>query len=421
MLNFQTLRDRAETYKGTAASILAKARSEGRDLTNAEAADFDNLTEKINGIEKTLHQGERFEELQQAAAKDTNQGYPSATRGSGDMTTFTAMVMALAAGNGDAFQAAAWAERRGFGPAAKALGMAELATGGILVQGDFSRDFVEMLRPRSVVRASGATSVSLEHGTLTLGRLTGSGSAAYLGENEDVEVSQQTFGALILTRKKLAALVPISNDLLRSGSRDALQIVRDDLLSVVATTEDANFIRGLGTGGGPRGLRYWAPAANILTVNATVNAANVKHDLGRLRLALRNANCRMLRPGWLMSERTRLYLEELMTAVDTPVFPEMALGRLRGYPFQVTTSIPDNLTVTDTNESELYLADFADVVIGDGQLEIAVSDAAGYVVNGQVVSAFSRDQTVIRVIARHDIGLRHVESVAVLSDVDWGA
>lgn len=55
-------------------------------------------------------------------------------------------------------------------------------------------------------------------------------------------------------------------------------------------------------------------------------------------------------------------------------------------------------------------------------LEIDYSKEATYKDSeGNVVSAFQRDQTLIRVIAKNDFGPRHVESIAVLTGVTWGA
>jgi hypothetical protein len=35
------------------------------------------------------------------------------------------------------------------------------------------------------------------------------------------------------------------------------------------------------------------------------------------------------------------------------------------------------------------------------------------------VAAFSQDQTVVRAIVQHDVGMRHDASVAVLAQVKW--
>jgi HK97 family phage major capsid protein len=101
---------------------------------------------------------------------------------------------------------------------------------------------------------------------------------------------------------------------------------------------------------------------------------------------------------------------------------EMLGGKLWTFPYRVTTQIPINLAYTGTAESENYLADFADCVIGESdEIIIDASPNAAYfdTASAAVVSAFSRDETVIRAIARHDFGMRHDESVAIHPDVDW--
>jgi HK97 family phage major capsid protein len=130
----------------------------------------------------------------------------------------------------------------------------------------------------------------------------------------------------------------------------------------------------------------------------------------------------MLRPGWMMSVRTEQYLLTKQTATGTFAFrDEMLRGTLWGWPYGVTTQILDTGGV-GSNESEVYLVDFADVIIGESlNLLIDVSMEAAYEdTAGNVESAFSRDQTVVRAIQEHDIGMRHDFSAAYLSGVTWG-
>ncbi|MCY1542682.1 Phage capsid family protein [compost metagenome] len=88
----------------------------------------------------------------------------------------------------------------------------------------------------------------------------------------------------------------------------------------------------------------------------------------------------------------------------------------------LSNQIPTNLGV-DGDETEIYFVNFADLMIGeDMDLVIDLSKEATYKDgSGNVVSAFQRDQTLIRVIAKHDFGPRHVESIVVATGVDWGA
>jgi HK97 family phage major capsid protein len=311
-------------------------------------------------------------------------------------------------------------------PVVKALMAGDATAGGFLVAPEFSAEVIELLRPMSVVRSMNPIVMPMDTGSISIPKLTGGATANYVGESANIPSSQQTTGMLDLTWKKLAALVPISNDLLRftttSPSADA--VVRDDVVMSLAQREDLAFIRGDGLSGTPKGLRNWAPAANVLTVNPTINLANVTEDLGLLVLQLENADVRMLRPGWLFAPRTKNALMNVRDGNGNFAFrPEMLLGTLNGLPFKTTTQIPIDLVVTGaTGESENYVVDFADVVIGESsEIIVDASANAAYfdTPSGAVVSSFSRDETVIRAIARHDFGMRHDASVAVHSDVDW--
>ena len=340
------------------------------------------------------------------------------------------IVRALAASKGDPERAAAYAKKN-FGDSAvvKALEAGTGTAGGFIVPEEYSTEIIELLRPQSVVRRMGAVTIPMATGTLNIPKLAGGGSASYIGENTNIGVTQPTFDTVQLTWKKLAAIVPISNDLLRFSSPAADSIVRDDLVMAMALREDAAFIRDDGVGNVPKGLRSWAPPSNIIpatTGTGTPTLATVTTDLGKLILALKKANVRFIRPGWLMSPRTEMFLLTLRDGNGNFAFrPEMLTGRLFSYPYAVTTQIPENLsggTVGGGTESEIYLVDFADAIIGEStQLIIDASTEASYYQNNALHSAFSLDQTLIRVIAEHDFAMRHEESVAVLTGVTWGA
>ena len=114
--------------------------------------------------------------------------------------------------------------------------------------------------------------------------------------------------------------------------------------------------------------------------------------------------------------------DTLVDGNGNKAFPEMEKGELMGYPIRATTNIPVNLGA-GVNESEIYFGDWADFYIGeDGTMEFAVSTEATWVDDeGYTRSAFQENQTLIRAVLRHDFAPRHVENVAVLTAVKWGA
>lgn len=90
------------------------------------------------------------------------------------------------------------------------------------------------------------------------------------------------------------------------------------------------------------------------------------------------------------------------------------MGILKGFQIQRTSAIPANLGDAG-KESEIYFADFNDVVIGeDGNMKVSFSQEASYRDgDGNLVSAFSRNQSLIRVVTEHDIGFRHPEGLVL--------
>ena len=346
------------------------------------------------------------------------------------------IVRALAAAKGDPEKAAAYAKKNyDDAEVVKALAASTDSAGGVLVPVEYSSEIIELLRPQSVVRRMGAMILPMTTGKMTIPKVKGGAYANYIMENTNIPATDMTFDSVELTWKKLVAMVPISNDLLRYSSPAADTIVRDDLIAAIAQKEDEAFIRGVG-GNTPKGLLYWAPQSNIIHANASVSLDTVTDALSKAVLALKEANVRFVRPGWIMSPRTEMYLLTVRDGYDNYAFrSEMLTGKLFGFPYAVTTVIPENITTEDPNNpgqfltvpsAEMYLVDFADAVIGESmQLAIDVSTEASYDIftaQGQVpVSAFTHDQTLIRVITEHDFVMRHPESVAVITGIKWGA
>ncbi|MGI3901244.1 MAG: phage major capsid protein [Janthinobacterium lividum] len=359
-------------------------------------------------------------------------------------------LLALAACQGNKRDAAEFVTAK-YGTSGQAVARALAASvgtaGGFLVPPDMSEEVIELLRPASVVMSLEPRILQMPHGQMMVPRITGGAQANYVGENQPIAPSQPQFGMVQLSAKKLTAEVPISNDMIKYPSVSTDAIVRDDMVKSIATRGDLAFIRGNGGQFSPRGLRSYAAAPAIAGTNLLVatpqvgNAfasggqpqviaalASVTTDLSRLELALEQANVQMVRPGWIMSPRTKQYLMNIRDGLGNYVFQaEMGRGLLRGKPFRTTTQVQNNFPAVDAtgnaqfDGSEITLADFAEVYIGEaGGLEIEVFPGGTYVdSNGQMQSGISNDQTVMRAIVRHDMAMRQEVAVAVLTGVRW--
>ncbi|MGE8515767.1 MAG: phage major capsid protein [Alcaligenes nematophilus] len=413
---------------------LAAAEVENGSLTAEQHSQFSDLSAQFKELTAKIERAEQAESMAAQAAVPVQShvrkvgSIPAVprepeTKGAG----MARMVLALAAAQGNNQLAAQIAMDRGYGDhVAASLNTLTPGAGGVLVPENLSTEVIELLRPKSVVRKLGARAMPLNNGNLSIPRLKGGAVVGYIGSDSDIPTSQQELDDLKLSAKKLTGLVPISNDLIATSSANPNvdQIVVSDLTSAMGTREDKAFIRDNGSGNTPKGLRYWAPTQNVYAAaqpKPTIDQVSL--ELNKLVLVLESADANMTAVGWVMAPRTKRFLQALRDG-NGKVYPELDQGFLMGYPVGSTTQIPTNLAVgADSNGSEIYLADFGDCFIGeDSHLVIDFSKEATYTDGeGKTVSAFQRDQTLVRVIAKHDFGPRHVESVAVLTDVQWGA
>lgn len=346
---------------------------------------------------------------------------------------FARYVRALAAARNDKERAVKVAKSWGYHDVAeklqasneKAMSAGDPLSGGFLVPIEFSQDVIELLRASGVVRSLNPLTIPMTTGSVKVPRITGGVTASYVGENSNITKSEMTTGQLTLTFKKLAALVPISNDLLRYSTPAADGVVRDDAVRALQAREDLAFIRGDGTSGTPTGIKNRVDPANKFTANATVSLANVTTDLGNALQKIMDANITLIisqgatggidvRPGWIMPPRVWKYLTTVQTGTGQYAFrDEMLRGTLWGFPYRVTTQC-ENTTV--------YFGCFAHAVIGESLgLIVDASQEAAYYDGSSVVAAFSQDQTVIRVIAEHDFALRHDKAFSLIDTVTWGA
>jgi len=301
--------------------------------------------------------------------------------------------------------------------------------GGALIPQDFMADLIELLRASTAVRGASPMEVGMPMGNLTIPRLAGGATAAYQNELDDIAVSQERFDDVNFVAKKLTAMVPVSNDLIRRSPIGVEEVVRDDLVQTIARREDLAFLRGDGTDKGPIGMRHLALAANVITVAAMPATPSAGDQLTAILsgasaaiLALQNGMSRMIRPVWIMSPTVARFIATARDQVGGFYFKdEIAAGRFEGYPVRLTQQIPTNLSIsTYTKGSEVYFVDMADFVIADTyNVVVDASDVAAYNDGVSMVSAFQRDQSLFRVIAEHDVNMRHLQSLVVLLTQDW--
>ncbi|MBL4808271.1 MAG: phage major capsid protein [Rhodobacteraceae bacterium] len=414
----------AEKMKTCAAAIAAAeaAKEPDADAIKAAVASFETAKADFDKLNVDVGRAEVVESALAAAAVPVDQNNPivvvarqasPVAKNPDNKGVGAGLFMgALAATGGNVEAAAAYAQDNGFGVISAALSGATSAAGGVTIPQELSSELIEMLRPRVAVRAAGARVVDMPAGNLRNARQATGATATYQGENDTITPSEPTFDSVDKSFKKLTSLVKISNTLLRQSSTAMGQFVRDDMLSSMSLREDLAFIRGDGSGDTPTGLLSYCPGANVITA-ADGAYANVDIYLRLAESKIIDANVQMVKPAWIMRGSVKAFLAGLKDANGNLAYPSIdAKNTLRGYPIFTTSQIPNNLG-GGTNESEIYLADFDQMVIGDSmKIILAMSTEAG--------TAFADDQTWMRAISEHDFAPRHDEAIARIQTLGWG-
>src|SRR5919106_935381 len=117
----------------------------------------------------------------------------------------------------------------------KALAEGTGSAGGFLVPVEIASEVLMLLRSRSAVMRMGPRIVPVEK-ELDITSLSSGATAAYVAEYLPIPTSEQTFAQSVLLRpKELAALVPVSDRLLRdaSDSPDVEEVIREDFAEVL--------------------------------------------------------------------------------------------------------------------------------------------------------------------------------------------
>lgn len=310
-----------------------------------------------------------------------------------------------------------------FGAAQRAVNSTTAASGAILIPEAMQESIIELLYPATTFLQGGPVRIPLVNGQVKIPAGATGSSASYKTENTAADLTEPTFREVEMTAKKLTAIVPMTMEFLRFSIAAARGFVEQDLRQALSVKMDATAYRGDGVGGNPLGITKIAGVTLQTAYNSTTpTLAQVTADLSKVELAMLNANIPMSRVAWVMAPRTFVYIRDMRDGNGNFAFPEMSTANptLRGIKVLKTTQIPINLG-GGTNESELYLIDFIDVLLGDAMgLELKVSEEAAVNNGGTWVSAFQNDLAFIKATMMHDFNVRRTASVQGLNAVKWG-
>ena len=302
----------------------------------------------------------------------------------------------------------------------KALNTGNGTQGGYIVPNQYIAEIIELLRAESVVMGMGATVLSGLYGSpVEIPKQTGGATGYWVGENEAITESEQTFGQLNLAPKQVAAMVKMSNRFMNLSDPSGEAMVRRDLAQVIALKIDLAALRGSGSSNMPMGI---ANTPGIGTAALGTNGGVFDWDAAqRMEGTLEDANALRGQLGYVTNPKIKRLLKRIRIPqfsgqtdgeyVFNPVMTDAQLDAQLGQVLRGTTQLPTNLEKGSSGAvcSEVFYGNWQELIVGQwGGLEFMAS--------GETGDAFEKCQTWIRVIQECDIAVRHPESFCLVSD-----
>ena len=292
----------------------------------------------------------------------------------------------------------------------KAVNAGTPSEGGFTVPLAFSSDYIDALLANTLIDKLGVRRVPLVHGNLSIPRMDSTSAISWGGEETIGDTTQPTFGEVNMHAKKLFAKSAITNTVIRESGVDVEGWIAEDLFRNARIALDVAMLKGTGSQYQPLGLKN---KTGVQTSGGTTTAFGVDtpNDMEAL---LEQANIPMENVKWLLSPKGKSWIKS--TKFTTGPFAwatEMATQKtLNGYDFLTSTSVDyTKATAPASDYSDFWLGDWSQLLFGISKdISIEVSRDGTFVSNGQTISAFDKDLTLVRLITEVDFACRHPEA-----------
>lgn len=379
-------------------AIQQKAQDAGRDINGDEAAAANRILDDLASLDVSLGLEEAAERQRRATAIEQIQG-GRPLRQSHERLTFRdaatgRLVQAL--GPGDRLSAeqqsnageagiaghvapavhagtgAAWSAKneprfgewlasrvtgRPYGRESLAQIGGDDISGGALLPSPIGSQVIDLARAPAVSITLGAQTLPMTAAEISLVRVDQDPTSHWRAEAQPVEASEMAFGRITLRPKTLAAVVPISIELMEDAP-NAPQLIESSIGAAMALQLDRAALRGQGAENEPRGISNHPTVNTVTAVGTPADYSSVTSAVGKIVRANFNGDASSL--GWVMSPRDAETYDGLRDTTNQPLQPTPWAAALQRAP---TNSMPADLGA-GSDESEMIVGDFSQVLIG---------------------------------------------------------
>jgi HK97 family phage major capsid protein/HK97 family phage prohead protease len=364
-------------------AIMTKSAEAGATLDQAETDEYDGLTSELKALDAHLVRLRALEATTIAKATPIIAATPEeASRSRGGIpiisvksnlapaTAFIRYVQALAVSKGSTLQAVEYAKRwHDSTPevelvlkAAVAAGTTTDATwaGPLAPITPLTTDFLALLRPQTILgKVDAFFKVPFN---VSVASQTGGGTYQWVGQGAPKPVGKLQFGTITLSILKCAGIIVITEELARTSTPSAEEVIRRDMIAGIAAFLDTEFIDP--TKAAVAGVSPGSVTNGVTPITtAGTSPANARTDIQALANAMAAALIPSAGAVLILSETNALALTNALNPLGQPLFPGMSQGGGMIMGYKAIASQSAGNTVALVQPSAILYADDGGVTI----------------------------------------------------------
>lgn len=386
---------------GELTGIIAKIAEEGRVATEQETAQIKALkadVEKINADfastgRKAFLGGLSRTEPKTGAILTKSDSFADVFKGEADPELEKASLGRMVRG-------AITGDWRNADLEKKTMLSSSATAGGYLIPEPLSARVLDLARNRALTVQAGVGTIPMTSQTLALAAITGNPTVEWTAENATISETDMTFGRREFVAKKMAAICRVSNELLEDA-QNIDTIIETALADAIALELDRTVLFGTGVGQ-PLGIFETSGVTESTSVGTPTSYDKFLDAIYSVRGYNYEPNAVMY------SSRTAQTLAKLKTGLTSDKTPLVQPADFAALSKYVTNQVSN--TLGGGAESAAFVGQW-------NQYAIALRSQIRLEVSREADTAFTKDQTLIRVVWRGDGMLLQPTAFTVMSGI----
>lgn len=280
--------------------------------------------------------------------------------------------------------------------------------GGYLVPVEIRNTLLMLLNQYGVARPR-CTVIPIAREEMTMPKLVNGVQVFWIGEGQTITQTQPTFGEFRMIVKKLAALVPVTSELLADSVIPIANLLATLFANALAKEEDRVIFRGKVAGGDPFNGIFGDPACNTFVLPATKTSFNditsdLLADVASTMIPAASEGASFYMHRTILNVVRKLKASGTGEYIYSPDAQPGTPGTLWGYPIVLSEVMPA-IGESATNTPFMIFGNLENYYIGDRMnLSIARSDHVG----------FAQDKVFLRIIQREALAAAMPETFMVI-------